>query len=228
MTDFARKGSQRWLQIAVDRHPDLLLRALRRAGAVPRRQSVAWTSPLRSDGFREYRDQRALRKAGITELPHLQLPKYWPQRGPVWDAIGRTSDGVAVFVEAKAHIPEAASPPSQATGRSKRLIGRSLARARRWYAPGATRSWRDVFYQYGNRLAHHYFLRQVNKVPSILVFLYFTHDTEMDGPQSVREWEGASRLLHAALGLRADLREFGVFDVFVDVRKLPDPASGLR
>ena len=35
MSKFAKKGSQRWLQIAIDRHPDRLLRALRKSGAVP-------------------------------------------------------------------------------------------------------------------------------------------------------------------------------------------------
>jgi hypothetical protein len=56
----------------------------------------------------------ALGKAGIKALPVRPLVNFWPARGPVWDAIGTTSDGKAVFVEAKAHIPEAARDASHA------------------------------------------------------------------------------------------------------------------
>ena len=155
-------------------------------------------------------------------LPVRALNDFWPPRGPVWDAIGRTTEGVAIFVEAKAHIPEAASPGTRASLTSLELISRSLEEARRWYAPKANASWTGTFYQYANRLAHHYFLREVNKVPSALVFVYFTYDPDMRGPESECEWHGAIRLLHAALGLPAQLEHRGVFDVFLDVRRLQD------
>jgi hypothetical protein len=127
-----------------------------------------------------------------------------------------------LFVEAKAHIPEAASPATRATPASLELISRSLAEARRWYAPKATADWSGTFYQYANRLAHHYLLNEINKVPSILVFVYFTGATEMSGPVDAREWRGAVRLLHAALGLPAHLESRGVFDAFVDVTLVQD------
>jgi hypothetical protein len=114
MASFAAAGSQRWLQIAVNRKPDLLLAALRRSGAVGPRISVEWRSPLEAEQFQEYRDGKALAKAGIVD-PKVPLASFWPARGPVWDAIGVTSDGRPVFVEAKAHIPEAASPATRAT-----------------------------------------------------------------------------------------------------------------
>ena len=220
MTEFARAGSQRWLQVAVDGNTALLTRAVRRGGAVPSGVAIEWASPLRSDGFGEYRDQRALRAAGIEALPNRSLPEFWPSRGPVWDGIGKASDGTAVFIEAKAHISEAASPPSRASEKSLEQIRKSLAEARRSYARRATAAWSGLFYQYANRLAHHYFLRRVNGIPSVLVFLYFLNDTEMNGPSSEAEWRGAMRLIHAALGVPADLRRFGVFDAFVDVRRL--------
>src|SRR4029078_11196556 len=147
--------------------------------------------------------RHALKKAGVEALPVRALSDFWPARGPVWDAIGRTTEGVAIFVEAKAHIPEAASPGTRASPTSLELISRSLEEARRWYAPKASASWTGTFYQYANRLAHHYFLREVNKVPTKLVFVYFTHDPDMTGPENESEWHGAIRLLHAALGLPA-------------------------
>lgn len=66
MKDFATAGSQRWLQVAVNRKPQLLLSALQRSGAIGQRVSVTWHSPLDKDDFREYRDGKALEKAGIT------------------------------------------------------------------------------------------------------------------------------------------------------------------
>jgi hypothetical protein len=65
-------------------------------------------------------------------------------------------------------------------------------------------------------------LREVNKVPSTLVFVYFTNDPDMSGPESESAWHGAIRLLHAALGLPAQLEQRGIFDAFLDVRRLQD------
>ena len=219
---FANAGSQRWIQIAVNRRPDVLLSSLRAAGAISASTTIDWASPLELDGCCEYRDAIALKKAGVEALPVRALNDFWPARGPVWDAIGRTSDDVAIFVEAKAHIPEAASPGTRASPESRKLISRSLEEARHWYAPKANASWTGTFYQYANRLAHHYFLREVNKLSSKLVFVYFTHDEDMSGPDSESEWHGAIRLLHAALGLPAQLEQRGIFDAFLDVRRLQD------
>jgi hypothetical protein len=218
---FARAGSQRWLQVAVNRKPDLLLSALRRCGAVGPRASLRWHSPLEAEGFREYRDLPALERAGVQNLK-VPLASFWPPRGPVWDAIATTSDGKPLFVEAKAHIPEAASPASRASAASLELIERSLCEARRHYAPRASAGWTSVFYQYANRRAHQYFLRQVNGLPSVLVFLYFVNADDMLGPMSEEEWHGAARLIHAVLGLPKDLQAHGVFDAFLDVRLLQD------
>lgn len=223
MTEFARAGSQRWLQVAINRKPQLLTSALRRSGAIGPRSSVVWTSPLEDDGFREYRDTAALVKAGVKDLKE-PLNSFWPARGPVWDAIGITSDGSPLFLEAKAHIPEAASPGTKASPASLELIEASLKKARSFYAPRATAAWSSLFYQYANRLAYQYFLRKLNGVPSTLGFLYFVNADDVLGPVSEAEWHGAVRLVHAALGLPADLKQFGVFDVFLDARLLQDVA----
>lgn len=223
-TEFARAGSQRWLQIAVERQPGVLGAELQRCGAIPHGVDVTWRSPLRGEGFCEYRDMEALRKAGISTLTRRALKDFWPARGPVWDAIGVASDGRAIFVEAKAHIPEAASPASRASSASLLRIRASLVEARRAYAPKASAEWSGLFYQYANRLAHHFLVNQLNGVPSALVFLYFVNDVDMDGPTSEAEWKGAVRLIHAALGLPASLSRHGVYEAFLDVRPLKGAA----
>jgi hypothetical protein len=221
MTSFASRGSKKWLQVAVNRKPGLLLGALHESGAVAPPASVTWSSPLEKQGFKEYRDGLALGKAGI-EKADLKTPLqgFWPARGAVWDAIGITTPGRPLFLEAKAHIPEAASPATGAAGASLELIKQSLRSAMRFYAPRAKTDWSASFYQYANRLAHHYFLTRLNGVPSTLVFLYFLNADDMQGPGSEKEWHGAVRLIHAALGLPKDLKHHGVFDAFLDVRLL--------
>jgi hypothetical protein len=209
--------------VAVNRKPQLLLSALQRSGAIGPGISVKWRSPLQEENFREYRDQKALEKAGI-EVASLEKPlnKFWPARGPVWDALGITAEGTPLFIEAKAHIPEAATPATKAAMPSLDLINRSLGEARRFYAPRAKAIWSSLFYQYANRLAHQYFLRRLNDVPSALVFLYFLNADDMLGPMSEEEWNGAVRLIHAALGIPKNLRAFGVFEAFLDARLLQD------
>ena len=181
---------------------------------------MTWHSPLEADEFREYRDQAALAKAEIAEL-QKPLNSFWPARGQVWDAIGVTPEG-PLFIEAKAHIPEAASPGTRASAASRALIERSLIEARRFYAPRASAVWSNLFYQYANRLAYQYFLKRVNGISSTLAFLYFVNADDMLGPMSEEEWHGAARLIHAVLGVPHDLKSHGVFDVFLDVRLLQD------
>jgi hypothetical protein len=215
-------GSQRLLQIAVEKKPHLLLQSLRKSKAVKRAADVEWLSPLAADGYREYRDGAALKKLGIESSLSQPLGKYWPARGPVWDGLGISSDGRPVLVEAKAHIPETVSGPSRASKKSLRRIEAALAEARRHLAPRNKTDWNGLFYQYANRLAFQNFLRKMNGVDSSLVFLYFTNADDVDGPTSEAEWKGAIRLTHATLGLGADLSEFGVHKAFMDARLLTD------
>lgn len=220
--DFAAAGSQRWLQIAVARAPDLLDIALRAAGAIGESDSVQWVSPLAHDGFVEYRDGEVLRRLRIDRLANRRLSDFWPNRGPVWDALGRSREGRLILVEAKAHIPEAASPGSKASEQSLKKIRHSLEEARRHYAPRAKADWSGPLYQYANRLAFQYFFAAVNGLPTRLVFLDFCHASDVHGPESEAEWRGATRLIHAMLGLPADLRKFGVFHAYADVRAMSD------
>jgi hypothetical protein len=213
---FARAGSQRWLQVAVARTPHLLDDAFRRAGAIDADDTITWLSPVANDSFVECRDGEVLRRLGIDSLPHRQLSEFWPRRGPVWDALGKSSQGQLLMVEAKAHIPEAASPPSKASEVPLALIRRSLEEARRFYAPRATVDWSGSLYQYANRLAFQYLFAHLNGLPTRLVFLDFYNAPDVEGPESEAEWRGATRLIHALLGLPASLDRHGVFHAYAD------------
>jgi hypothetical protein len=219
-TPFASAGSQRWFQVAVTNAPKLLDAALREAGAIARDDSVEWASPLQDDKFCEYRDGAAFAKIGINDLPNRSLSSFWPSRGPVWDGLGRSRAGKYILVEAKAHIPEAASPATQAKGESLVKIQAALVEARKHYAPKSTADWSGRLYQYANRLAFQYLLGELNKLPARVVFLDFYNATDMNGPTTIEEWKGATRLIHALLGLPEDLTAHGIHHAYVDVRKL--------
>jgi hypothetical protein len=218
MTEFAPKGSQRWLQMAIELRPAVLDLPIKAAIGADPTVTIDWVSPRKVDGFKEYRDSEALAKVGIERLPYRPLAIFWPQRGPVWDGLGRTSSGDVILVEAKAHIAEMVSPSTRANPEAAFQIKTSLDEARRYFSPKATASWHGTFYQYANRLAHLYLIRQVNRISAHLVFVYFLNASDVAGPSSRGEWEGAIRLLHAALGLGHAAA--GAHDVFVDVRSI--------
>lgn len=213
-------GSQRLLLTVVNTHPDLLRNSLEEAGAIAEGEMIEWVSPLAREGGAEYRDTAALKKLDILDRLSTPIAEFWPARGPVWDGLAKTSKGRPLLLEAKAHIPEMASPGTKASEESRLKIERSLEMVRRHYAPRASATWTGTFYQYANRLAFQFYLNELNGVDSRLVFLSFINAREMNGPTSVEEWHGATRLLHAVLGLPADLREFGVFHAFVDAREV--------
>ena len=216
----ARKGSQRWLQIAVNRAPALLDEAFRDAHAIDADETLEWRSPLASEQFTEYRDECAFKAMGIAAFPTKPLDDFWPRRGPVWDGLAVTNKRNFVFVEAKAHIAEVHSRPSRAGEASRPKIQAALEEARKFYAPSSTKVWFEHYYQYCNRLAFHYFVAKVNQHPSKLVFLDFCNATEMHGPSSPDEWRNASKRVHTFLELPESLEEYGVFHAYMDVRRL--------
>jgi len=205
------RGSLRWVQHFVNKASNVLDAAI---GIGP----IQWRSPLASDGYSEYRDSCFLDLLGI-ELPRRPLLSFWPARGPQWDALGRAESGELILVEAKAHVGEILSPGSRASADTLPLIRASLSETATGLGalPGAV-DWSQRFYQYTNRLAHAYLLSQVNGLPTLLVFLYFIGDREMDGPDSRREWDAALAVLHEALGLRGRVPLY-VKDAFVDVAR---------
>lgn len=220
MSVYAKAGSQRWLQIAIDQHHQIIDGAIQRTLGLSMADQIEWISPLRDDQFKEYRDMESLQRLGVRSLPKRNLKDFWPQRGPVWDSLAKTTSGQLIFIEAKAHIAEMASQGTKAMPMSLDLIQRSLAEARKFYAPKATADWSGTFYQYANRLAHHYLFKEINKLASHLVFLYFINAHDVNGPVSEWEWKGAIKLLHAAIGLKPGKLPEGVHEVFIDVLSL--------
>jgi hypothetical protein len=191
------KGSQKWLQRAVNQKSgyldSLLLPVLGRA------KKIHWKSPLVSDEFAEYRDSAFLNRIEAEGLAG-ELTRFWPARGPQWDALAVSDNGDRLLVEAKAHIGELCSPASKAGDTSREMIEAALSEAAQYLGANQHAAWTTLFYQMANRLAHLYFLRKQGS-DAWLVLINFVGDKEMSGPTSPAEWKAAYQIVWFVLGL---------------------------
>ena len=141
--------------------------------------------------FAEFRDAEFLRALGLQRVAP-RLRKFWPSRGPRWDALAvvrrADRDPGALLVEAKSHPGEVRGGGTRASPASLTKIHAALRATQEWV--GATADperWLGPLYQSANRLAHLYFLREVVGVDAWLVNLYFVDDPH--APTSRRAWE---------------------------------------
>ena len=219
LTNKAVKGSQRWLQEIINQHPAVLNERLSAHLRLSANEEFTWLSPLEKDSYKEYQDDEFLAQLSV-RLQERPLQSFWPSGGPRWDALGITSRGDILLVEAKAHAGELISTCG-AGSESMTQIERSLEQAGRFYGVSSTANWAKSYYQYANRLAHLYLLRQLNHQQAWLVFLYFVNAHDVGGPKSAEEWRIVIEEVHAHLGIDADrLRPF-VIDLFLDLAAPP-------
>jgi len=215
----ATKGSQKWLQVLVNTHPEVVDRALAVALGAKPDAHIQWLSPLNSDDYAEYQDQAVFERLGMT-LPNHPLASFWPARGPVWDGLGITQRGELLLVEAKSHIPELLSSAGASSAASLDRIRASLEETRTYLGAHSYVEWTTPLYQYANRLAHLYLLRILNDLPAFLVMVYFVNDHEQGGPTTQEEWQGAILLQKTLLGLRRHKLSRYILNIFIDVETL--------
>ena len=171
---------------------------------------LLWVSPVADDEHIECWNEQFLQRLDL--LAHLESFRgFWPFSGsgtPHWDALAtvptRLGPGV-VMVEAKAHEGELVKPGDKtgAMGASLELIRESCEKARRFYGVSSdTPAWETSYYQVGNRLAHLYWMNQEAKVPTWLVWLFFTSDASVGVGLTAPEWHNRFEEVKAAVGLR--------------------------
>jgi len=219
-------GSLKWIRVAVNEHAALMNSQIISASSIPDDDEIEWVSPLQDDDYAEYRDQDFLDKLGI-ELPRKRLREFWPNMGPQWDALAKTRSGRVILLEAKANIPEVVSPASGASPASRELIEKSLSETKAFLGVDQDIPWTGKLYQFTNRLAHLYLLRELNGIDVYLVFMYFVGDDDVGGPKTVNEWKAALTVAKKVLGIkeRHRLSKF-VSDVFVDVTDITPAPRG--
>ena len=201
------KGSQRWMQFFVNSQPAILNHAIRRATGILDKTDIFWKSPLADDQYAEYFDQAFLDRLGI-KPGKVPLKDFWPNGGPHWDGLATTSKKEIILVEAKANVVEFATDPCSAESKKsiKRILD-SLKDTQEFMGIKGKRNrpelWFNAFYQYTNRLAHLYFLRELNKIPTYLIFLDIVNDPD-SGKKAVKssnEWDSLVRLAESCLGI---------------------------
>jgi len=225
----AIRGSRRQLQDYVNSCPDALSeQILRQLPAKDRelKPRIKWVSPLAKEGFREYRDAEFLERVGLGDSAS-HLASFWPSKGPCWDALGVISDPAGkmkpgvILVEAKSHIAEIFGSGCQATPRSRLKIESAISQVQSWYAVSTGENWLGPLYQFANRIAHLFFLRERLGTPTWLVNLYFTGDPI--GPADRAEWEIAVAGVKTQLGLTSLVP--GMVEVFLPALYKGEPPS---
>lgn len=216
---FQTSRSEHWLRVAVNGPRDLLSEKITQTFGWPSTERIDWRSPIKEDGYAEYFDQAFLDRLGV-QPTRTPLRAFWPSGGPRWDALARTDSGKVLLVEAKAHIDESVDYRSDASAGSYRRIQESLAAAKGAFRATDRCSWESPFYQYANRLAHLYFLRELNGIDAYLLFLYFAAAPDVPNPCSTEEWRGAIRLTKKCLGLGSHPYVAHVKDLIVSVPDL--------
>ena len=167
----AEGGSRKWLQVLVNHRPDLLEEAVR--STVPVTEDIRWLSPLASDGFRMYRDVAFLDRLDV-QLRHRPLQDFWPARGPRWGGLARCGANV-LLVEAATHAQEFDTACQASSAASIRKIRRALAETQHFLGADTDADWASRYYQYANRLAHLYLLRELNGLDAFLVVVCFVN-----------------------------------------------------
>lgn len=190
-------GSLKDLQVAINVKKKYLDAEISKV--IGKQMKVDWKSPLKADDYAEYRDEDFLKKLGILNKMEYPLINFWPDNGPQWDALGVSGDEI-ILVEAKANIPEMVSSGTKAGIDSRRKIENSLDELKKYLSVSDSIDWTGTFYQYVNRIAHLYYLREKNKIKAHLLFIYFINDVSVNGPKTKDEWLGAIQTMECYLG----------------------------
>lgn len=216
-------GSLKNLQVAIniDKKKEYLNAEISKV--IGKQMKIDWKSPLKADKYAEYRDGDFLKKLGILNKIKYPLIDFWPDYGPQWDALGvnkiSKADDEIILIEAKANIPEMVSSGTGAKNpQSINKIRNSLDEVKKYLNINNGIDWTGTFYQYVNRIAHLYYLREKNQIKAHLLFIYFINDITVQGPKTKDEWLGAIQTMECYLGLakKHKLRKY-IHDIFIDV-----------
>ena len=210
------RRSEHWLRVMVREYPDILGTAIADAFGW-HAAAIDWRSPRQDDDYAEYYDQAFLNRLGVEKLT-MPLEEFWPKSGPRWDGLARTTDGRLILIEAKAHIDEAVDFRSKASPDALRKIEQRLDEAKAAFRASKDACWYAPLYQMANRLAHLYYLAEINRKDAHLVFIDFANAPDVPEPASREEWQGANRLAHKCLGLKDSKLARRVATIIVDLK----------
>lgn len=214
-------GSQKDLQILANQHQDILNHELSKI--LNKTIKLEWLSPLKDDDYAEYVDQDFINRLDINSRIIKPLNDFWPNGGANWDGLAKDNE-TFFLIEAKAHISEQMIESTGATSiESINLIKKSLEETKAFLDVKSDVSWcKENYYQYANRIAHLYYLREINKIDAHLLFIYFLNDKTVTGKSETKEdWKQAINDVYKKLELEKNnkLSDF-IHNIFIDTNLL--------
>lgn len=214
-------GSQKDLQILANQHQDILNHELSKI--LNKTIKLEWLSPLKDDDYAEYVDQDFINRLDINSRIIKPLNDFWPNGGANWDGLAKDNETI-FLIEAKAHISEQMIESTGATSiESINLIKKSLEETKAFLDVKSDVSWcKENYYQYANRIAHLYYLREINKIDAHLLFIYFLNDKTVTGKSETKEdWKQAINDVYKKLELEKNnkLSDF-IHNIFIDTNLL--------
>lgn len=213
------KGSKKWIQELIETYPDILLQHLKQHKNLQGLKNINWVSPKKDDDFAEYRDAGFLACLGL-EKHSKALESFWPKGGPQWDALGMDTRNSRFFlVEAKANISEVITECKAASPKSREQIEASIKRGQSFLGNKSLIPWTKGFYQYANRIAHLYFMREIAGVDAFLVFIYFLND-ETHIPTTKEQWLGMLEIQERLMGLSNHKLQQFIVKSFIDIKEM--------
>jgi hypothetical protein len=220
----AEKGSQKQLQRLVNDPTDPLGSCIAQAVKFETDEKIIWKSPLSSENYVEYHDKKFLEKLNLQPATmKFPLNDFWPNNGPYWDGLAQTNKGKRILVEAKSFTVELTSQCKATAPASIEKIYSTLAIVQEYFGCQIRNDWSKHYYQYANRLAHLFWLRELNHIDAHLVFIYFVNDSyltkskEREGPKTKDQWKAKSDDVYQYLSLERTSLLNSVHNVFIDV-----------
>lgn len=209
------RGSLKCIQHLINEKPKYLNSIITTHFPDLANENITWLSPLKDDDFAEYKDYSFLNKIGVTSSA-IQLKDFWPKRGPQWDALAKTTSGKVILVEAKANIPELKSPGTKAKELSKNLIQKSLSEVKQYLEIYNDVDWSNKYYQYTNRIAHLFYLREKCNISAYLINIYFVNDKTHIATKK-EQFEIALKELKKHLGTNSHKLDNYMMEVYIDM-----------
>lgn len=221
----AIEGSRKWTQILVNQNTELLNKKLRETLQLNDSEKIDWISPLATDNYTEYFGQ------GYVDLLeyklNVKLEDFWPRLNFPWSAIGKSSSGKLILVDAKSSLSDyvayGANIDDWDDEKEVELTKHSLQLAKRFFMYSGTGDWLNRFHKYSSRLVNLYLLRNLNELDVYVPFIHYLND--VNGVSTVQEWEATLELLYSYFGIsnwgRRRLQKYAP-TVFIDVKELSD------
>lgn len=199
-------GSEWHLLRYMGRHRDLLDERILR---LLRADSVSWLDfPFRTRGDGHDDEWTGIDFVGRKSL-QAKWGQFWPQTGNVqnWDAVACVKSRAGsdwLLVEAKSHLGEIKTDCSAKARGGHGQIAKAMETVKEALGVPAEADWLNGYYQFCNRVAALWFLRDAG-IPARLLFIYFTGDSfpgrTVRCPKTEAEWVRAldAQRRHVAL-----------------------------